>query len=229
MPSMYDTIMDLPIFKGISTQQVSEFLEKTHIEFVNYKRDDIIYTRGEPCTDIRYLISGSIRLTHNHISGRCAINEVLHPGCVLGVERLFGLNTIYPDTATACLDSSILRFGKEQFLSLLASDNIYLINCLNYLSLRAQRPVDALAYLYSGSLLGHLAYWVSTMTDRDAVSVELKASTADLSALTSIAPDQVKSQLAKMRADGLISVSGDTIRIRSRRLLIDHALEANRR
>ncbi len=229
MPSMYDTIMDLPLFKGISTQQVSDFLEKTKLEFINYERGDTIYNRTEACTHIRYLIKGSIRLIHSHISGCCAISEILRPGCVLGAERLFGLNTIYSDTAVAETDSSILRFSKEQFLNLLDSDRIYLINVLNFLSLRAQRPVDALAYLYSGTLMGHFAFWISTMTDRDAVAVELKASVDDLSRLTSIPAEDVRYQLIRMRNKGLIAFAEDTIRIRNRRSLIEHALESNRK
>ena len=47
MASMYGTIMDLPLFKGISEDQVSAFLEKTNIEFQNGILHNEEYLAGE--------------------------------------------------------------------------------------------------------------------------------------------------------------------------------------
>lgn len=71
---MYSTIMDLPLFKGISKDHVSAFLEKTHVSFVNYGKGERLHDRCQPCRVMRFVISGSVRVSHTHISETCTIS-----------------------------------------------------------------------------------------------------------------------------------------------------------
>ena len=75
MATMYETIMSLPLFKGISRQQVSTFLEKTHVQFINYNPGERIVSVGDACTHIRYIISGEVVVTSNNYSGNLVIEE----------------------------------------------------------------------------------------------------------------------------------------------------------
>lgn len=47
MTSMYDIIMFLPLFKGVTEEDVSFFLEKTRLVFDNYNAGDVIIDKGE--------------------------------------------------------------------------------------------------------------------------------------------------------------------------------------
>lgn len=227
MNSMYVTIMDLPLFKGISEAHVSAFLEKTHVDFVNYAKGDILYRRHDECRDMRYVITGSVCRSHCHISETCTINEVLHPGSVLGADRLFGMDTRYPSQAEALTDVSVMTFSKEQYLRLLASDEIYLINVLNFLSRRVQRSIDSLRFVYSGTLIGNLAYWLATLTEVDSDSIEIQTTIPSLAALTNISQASVRSQISELQQAGLANYTPGRIRILSRSEIIDAAMELN--
>lgn len=227
MLSMYELIMDLPLFKGISSDHVSQFLEKTQISFTRCKKGDIIYREGDPCIDVCYLISGSLKLNHRFAGGDCLISEFVAEGSVLSVDRLFGMNTYYADTAEALSNVSIMRFPKDQYLRLLSTDPIYLMNALNYLSLRAQRPVDNLSKIRSGSLLSFLSYWIGILTLSRSNVIEIQATRKTLCRLTNISPTSLKNQISRLRQEGLISVVKNNIKIVSRSELIDAAFREN--
>lgn len=227
MSSMYNTIMDLPIFKGISRDQVSSFLEKTTVSFRTYSKGEIVFRPGDLCRDIRYLISGNLMITHSHFSGKVIVRESLAQGTVIGADRLFGLNTRMCARAECKGRVDIMWFSKEQFLQLLRSDDIYQINFLNYLSLRAQKAADLLNDFSSGSLLAYLGFWVSVFTERGSTGIEMDVTPKNLSLLTGISVEELSTQLAYIRKEGLASYSKmkSCIRIESREALIEAAFE----
>lgn len=228
MGSMYVTIMDLPLFKGITNEHVSAFLERTKLEFVKYLPGATIHRQYEKCQEMRYIISGRVGLLHTHISNVCTVSEELQAGNVIGADRLFGMNTTYVNTAFAIDEVCIMKFSKEKYLELLASDEIYIINILNYLSLRAQRAVDSLHYVYSGKLLGHLAYWVESLTERDSKNITVNCTIDALQTLTNINSLELESQIMELKKKRLAVYSSDTFTVPSRQKLIEAALEDNR-
>ncbi len=223
MDSMYAMIMSLPLFKGISREQVSSFLEKTNLAFRTYHKGEVVFRPGDVCRDVRYLIGGNLELRHTCFSGRCIVVETLAAGSVIGVDRLFGLNTRFESRAECQGMVDMMWFSKEQFLQLLHSDEIYLINFLNYLSLRAQKPVDILNRFKSPRLIGYLAYWISILTERGSTGIEIEVTLDNLSLLTGISIKDLSLELVEIRQSGLGSYSKSTSRFRveSRQGLMD--------
>lgn len=141
MATMYETIMELPLFKGIGAERLSLMLEKTSVEFLNYSPGDIITQPDTPVRSLDFILKGEIHLTYQLNDWPIRVDEVRPAGCVVGALRLFGINTNYGCLCVARDSVSILRIGKENYLNILMSDRIYLLNYLNYLSAAAQRPM----------------------------------------------------------------------------------------
>ncbi|MDE6143106.1 MAG: cyclic nucleotide-binding domain-containing protein, partial [Muribaculaceae bacterium] len=136
--------MDLPLFKGVGKDHISLFLEKTNIGFHNYESGERIVETGDVVRMVRFIISGEVRIIHRLEEASLTVEERCGFGKVLGADRLFGMETGYPYDVVAVGKTSVMEFSKEQYINLLHSDNIYMLNFFNYLSLRAQRPVDCL-------------------------------------------------------------------------------------
>lgn len=177
---MYEKIMDLPLFKGVSKDQVSLFLEKTHIMFHNYKAGDVISFPGEEVKMVRFVISGRVSIRHRLDSVGVTVDERSGEGRVLGADRLFGITTGYPFETVATEATSIMEFSKEQYISLLYSDRIYMLNFFNYLSLRAQRPVEAFREYADGDIPGCLRLLVGLLTDPGSEEIRLLGSDAEI-------------------------------------------------
>lgn len=146
MASMYDTIMELPLFKGIGVDQLSALLEKTSLEFLNFEPSSLIFEKQQPVNSIDFILKGSVKVSHVNDENDVVIEESIGKGNMIGANHMYGLQTKYNAIITAETPVSLLRITKEQYRRILLSDEIYLINYLNYLSAGVQR---ASSYLLS--------------------------------------------------------------------------------
>lgn len=139
MSSMYETIMELPLFKGIGGDQLSQMLEKTSIEFLKYEDGEELSAAGSNVTGLDFILGGRVRQTYRLQNYPIEIDEILGKGNVMGALNLFGMDTTYPSTSTAIGRVSIMRIKKSQYINVLQSDRIYLLNFMNYISAAVQK------------------------------------------------------------------------------------------
>ena len=214
-------IMDLPLFKGVSKVLVSQFLEKTNVDFLNYESGETIMTEGEEVTMVRFVISGAIRLTHTFSTLSITVKETCGSGTVLGADRLYGISTLYPCDGEAVGKTSLMQFSKEQYVSLIQSNRIYMLNFFNYLSLRAQRPIDLLLGYPGGDLRARLSLLIKVITQPGAKEIEIEASDEALARFGGISIEEALEWKTKARRRGLIKCDGDRMRIASKRTFLN--------
>lgn len=171
MADMYSTIMDLPLFKGISRAQVSTFLEKTSIEFLNYEPEDALFLNEEINDYLFFIISGKVTISWTQADLSDRVEFSLGQGAMLGGAWLFGLNRATPFSAVAQTKTSVLRVSKTQYMSLIESSKVYLLNYLNYLSLMAQRANDALKYYSANGVYSTICRYLMILTPADASDI----------------------------------------------------------
>ena len=96
MDSMYDVLLQLPIFQGVSRNKISELIEKMKFHFLKYPDGEKIVTSGEECNHLKFLISGEIRselITQNE---KMRITELIQAPNVIAPDHLFGRDTYFP-------------------------------------------------------------------------------------------------------------------------------------
>lgn len=218
---MYEMLMDLPLFKGVGKDQISYFLEKTNIDFLNYPDSATVVDCGDPVKMIKFVISGRVRIIHPLDSASISVEEIAGFGRVLGAERLFGITTGYPYRVEALGKTSVMEFSKEQYVNLLHSDRIYILNFFNYLSLRAQRPVEAMMHYSHDDIRSRLCVLISMLTDPGSAGLAINATDEALAGYCGKTREEVSSWKGAAQEAGLITVSEGCIRIRSRMEFLD--------
>lgn len=225
MATMYETIMSLPLFKGVSKDLVSTFLEKTHIQFVNFVDGDKIISKGEDCRFIKFVISGEVKVISSNHYGTLIVEEFRKSGSVFSPEHLFGMDTTYPYDAIAVGCVSVMQFSKEQYINLLQTDSIFMLNYLNYLSYHSQRPVYAIKSLFDGSFESQLALLIMSLTDKDSTEINLTCNKDYLMKMSNISSNDLEHALTKMKLNGLIDYNEFIIEIKSRRHFLDYVYD----
>ena len=213
---MYEMIMSLPLFKGISRDHVSALLEKTNIVFHRFSVGETVISPGEDCRNIGFVVRGTARVEFRSPDGDVTLGQSVGPGTVIGADSLYGWETSFPFSAVALTPMSILVFTKEEYLRLLHQDDIYLMNYLNYLSLRSQNSCSAIRDFESKGVLGLAARWVLSMTTQYSSDITLTLSGAAARLLESD-----RAAIAKAEAAGVVSLDGDTLSIAVRREFLD--------
>ena len=85
---------------------------------MEYRRNAVIFTQGDPCEHVLYIQKGGVKLSVLSKAGREAVVAMLGPGEFFGEGCLAG-QSVRMGTATAIADSTILLVDKVQMVRLL--------------------------------------------------------------------------------------------------------------
>lgn len=139
MLHLYDKLLALPLFQGLSRDDLSRIVEQTPFEFKVFKVQDIIVKEDTPCDNMVFLLDGMVEATAWSDDRQYSLKEQLRAPNVLQPERIFGLTQRYTRTYQALTRCSTLFLKKEYVVNMSASYDIFRTNLLNILSTQSQR------------------------------------------------------------------------------------------
>ena len=183
MNSMYQQLMQLPLFQGVSAEKITELVEKLPFHFLKYRSNEQIVAAGDPCTHIRFIVSGKVRVVMNCSKLKVSLEQTLSTPNVLAPDYLFGRETVYPYTAFAEGPCGILQLLKGDYIKMINTDKVFLFNILNYLSSGSQRGTAMALAAKDGSVDERLAMLMNVLTVNGATDVVLKYKQKDLCSL----------------------------------------------
>lgn len=219
MESMFQTLMQVPLFHGISYNKLSDIIGTHRFHFAKYTGKERIITAGDNCTHLTTVVSGRVKTTLTSTDERVVVSQILEAPDVIAPGFLFGRTTRHPATVEASGDCGIMRIEKNEYLDILTSDQVFLFNFLNILSLNAQLPTDRLLALTSGDLKKRIAYWIISLTQRNGKGITLECHPGDLHIVFGVSRQTLTSTLSEMKVSGILDFSSSRIEVTDRRLL----------
>lgn len=139
MLQLYDKLLELPLFIGISTDELADIVGQTKFGFYKLVADKPLVSTDDKCTHLFFLMSGTLHVVSHADNYRYRIEEELSAPAVIQPEHLFGLMQRYTKDFTAQTDCSLLSLDKTEVLRLLDNYLIFRLNLLNSISMQAQR------------------------------------------------------------------------------------------
>ncbi len=177
--TMYDVMMQLPVFQGISSDQLTEIIEKIPFHFEHFEKDAVIMTQGEVCDCATFILSGKVRMTTPTFGGRVIIEQDFEAPYTLPFYNLFGAETHLHDNVISLGHTGIMRLDKLNFLRVLQQNKILLINVLNMLSTHAQKQHKAMDFSGEADPVLRLSSWMLALTERSAFNIAITATPND--------------------------------------------------
>ena len=211
MDSMYEILKGLPLFHGATTDRISDIVEKTKFHFLKYLAGERIITAGEQCTHVKIIISGKVSSSISNANERFKVTQTLSSPSVIAPEFLFGRATNYPCTVEAIEDTSILQISKNDYITILNRDKIFLYNFLNMLSLSAQKSIDGVLALASGDLEERIAFWIVALSQYGGTDIKISCRQRDLYSLFGVQRSSFIATLESMNQRGLIDYNQNEI------------------
>ena len=216
MNSMYDILLELPLFKGISRETLSELVTTIPLHFLKYEKNETLVNAGDPCNHIKFIIGGSVRSSITNNDKKFTVSQTLTAPDVIAPDYLFGRSTHYPCTVIANDSAAILQIDKKEYLRILNTDKVFLLNFLNILSMNAQKGVDGILALTSGTLDERLAYWILALTQKSGTDITLTCKTRDLYLLFGVQRSSFMTTLDSMKERGYIDYGPGIMYIKNR-------------
>lgn len=107
-----------------SAFDAAQFLKATGIKgrLAHYRRRQVIYRQGDPCSSVFYVESGMVQLSVVSKAGRQAVVAMLGPGEFFGEGCLAG-QTIRMGSASAAESTAVARIDKRQMSAVLHQEH----------------------------------------------------------------------------------------------------------
>lgn len=202
---IYRTILDLPLIKGASGARLTEIAGKYKLHFLKFQPGQTIVNAGTPCDELKFVLSGAVRLTASDPEGLLTVSQTLSAPQVITPDHLFGRLTQYPATVQAVETTGIMEISKEEYRRMLSADTVFLFNYLNSVCTTSQRGPRWLTALTSGNPTRRIAYWISSLTQQGSTDIEIRAEQSDLHTIFGIPATAWRSATANLVAAGIIT------------------------
>jgi len=222
MDNIFDKLLHLPLFQGVSQQRLQEVIEKVPFHFLKFRKDEKIISCGDDCTHVRFVVSGRVRLEYESKVLKFKISHELSAPEVIAPDYLFGLDTCYPFNVKALEECGILQLAKQDYVAMLNTDNVFLFNILNYLSRNSQTRKTQLLNVGNASVQERMMMLVSAFTSQRAQNIIMRFRQRDFCRLLGARRPALVSAINYLEENGWIKVpDSSTIIITDRQSFLD--------
>lgn len=221
MTNKYQQLMQLPLFQGISAEKITALVEKLPFHFLKFNPGEQIVEAGDPCTHVKFVVSGQVKLMTPFSRLRVSLHQKLSSPHVLAPDCLFGRENNYPYTVVADGVCGILQLRKSDYIKIINSDKVFLFNILNYLSSGSQRGVNSSLSIKDGSVAERLATLMDMLTISGAYDIVLRFKQKDLCTLLSTQRTTLVTSLDKLSEQEILEYDSNELRILDFRGLMD--------
>lgn len=225
MDSMFDILTDLPLFRGVTRERIAATVGMAKFHFLKYAPGETVAEAGEPCTHIKFVIDGSVSIAISNSDERFKITQTLDAPDVISPDFLFGSSTLYPGKVVALTQVSIVQITKQDYMKVLASDNIFMFNFLNYLSMNSQKCIDGILALTNGTIEERLAMWIVSLTQPTAKDITIVCKQRDLYAMLGVQRSSYMAAIDHLVDMGVFAYRPGEIRVVDRKAV--HAILRN--
>ncbi|MBO4723045.1 MAG: Crp/Fnr family transcriptional regulator [Muribaculaceae bacterium] len=217
MENIFDKLLHLPLFQGVSQERLQETVEKVPFHFLKFRKGERILSCGDECTHVRFIVSGRAMIEFESKVLKFKISHELEAPEVIAPDYLFGLDTCYPFSVKAIDNCGILQLAKQDYVAMLRTDDVFLFNILNYLSRNSQVRKSQLLNLGNASVQERLVMLVSAFTSQRSQNITMTFRQRDLCRLLGARRPALVSAISFLKDNGLIDMPDSaTIKIASR-------------
>ena len=135
---MYRRLLLLPIFNGLTTEELTQIIAQVHLDFRQYGDGEAIVCQDDRCDRILYVLSGKIRSEYSDPESRFMVTEVIDGPVVVEPYNLFGMSQRYEHSYVTIEPSDTVTISKRDFNNIMLNYNIVKTNILNMFCAKIQ-------------------------------------------------------------------------------------------
>lgn len=222
---MYESLLSLPYFQGMSKDDITAILGKVTLEFAKYNEGEIIRSPSDKCDKFLVLMQGEISATTEAPDSSFTLTELIQAPYAIEPYSMFGYDTHYKRSYKAKGDCAVLSIDKRFLFTELNKHSIFTINFLNLISQKVQKLNKEIWEHTPSSIKGRIAHFIKL---RSEVPYGRKVLSIKMERLASILCEtrlNVSKALNEMQNTGLIELHRKEIVIPSLRRVIENITE----
>lgn len=219
MDSMFDTLLQLPLFQGMTLDDLTMIVEKTKMHFEKRKQGELIEQAGTTCDHFTFILKGDVEVTTVSPDGLFAFTEYVSSPYLIEPQSLFGLYTTFVSTVKAVGEVATVRIDKPTIARVLFNYEIFRLNYQNIISGRAQSMHRRLWVTPVGNLRERMTQFFLVHMERVQGKKVVKVKMENLAQILNETRLNVSKVLNQMQDEGLLSLHRGEIEIHEASLL----------
>jgi CRP-like cAMP-binding protein len=209
----YSLLSDSPLFKGLTTSEIDALLSGIQHRIMSFQSGTLISQSGETVKSLMIVVAGVVKGEMVDYSGRVIkIEDIPAPGA-LAPAFLFGNRNKYPVNVLAVSDVKILNIEKREFLKILMSNDILLVNFLDIISNRSQFLSEKIKFLNFKTIKSKLAQYILQLTKGKKVTVRFDKTQNDMADFFGVARPSIARALGDLEDEGIILSQGKNVSV----------------
>lgn len=141
---LYDKLLRLPLFTGMSYDELQRIMSKTKIDFGKVAEGNIVVRRGEKCSRLLIIIDGEVESTAEADDGSYTMTETLHAPVIIQQQSIFGRFQEFTRTITAITKVNTITLDKAEIQTLISKSFVFRLNMLGTFSTYIQKKEQEL-------------------------------------------------------------------------------------
>lgn len=220
--TMYDTLLQLPLFQGLCKNDFTEILGKVKLHFSKHKAMERIIEQGKPCDKLIFLLKGELVSEFRDKDNLYTWCEYFNEPFVIEPYSLFGMHTDFVASYTSVAETQLVSIDKSFVLSRLNKYEIFQLNYLNIVSNRSQVFAYRLLSEKSHSLQERIIDFFRYRSERLAGRKILKIKMEDLAWLLNDTRLSVSRILNELQENGLLLLRRKEIEVPDMARLLEY-------
>ncbi len=204
--TMYDTLLQLPLFQGLGKTDFTTILEKVKFYFSKHKTKETIIKSGQRCEELVFLLKGSMQSEVVSPNRSFTLYETIQAPFLIEPYSLFGRLTEYKSTYTIKTEANLISIKKSYLLNELHNYEIIRLNMHNMISNRAQTLYDKLWQIPEQTIEKRIIQFVNQHCDLPSGEKELKIKMKDFAPLLETTRIRLSKALNNMQQLGLLKL-----------------------
>lgn len=204
--TMYETLLQLPLFQGMSKAELSEILERVKFHFQKFDAGDTLFSQGDICDKIVFMLNGEIEAETVAPYGNFSFSEKHSQPMIIELHSLFGIAPKYKATYTTLSSTALLTIDKQYMYKVLDKYEVFRMNLHNLLCNRTELLHNKIWSIKPENLEGRLIHFIKSLCTTMQGDKTLRIKMEDLASLLDDTRLNVSNVLNKWRAEGLIEM-----------------------
>lgn len=220
MPQLSEKLLTLPLFQGMSQDDLSQIVGQTKFGFHQFAERKVVLAEGTPCEGFMFLLNGTLSVESIADDHGYRLVEELSKPTVLQPEHLFGLHQRYTRSFTAKTACHFLTLDKNEVIRLADEFIIFRLNMLNIISTVSQKQSRRPWHVAPQTLPQRIARFIEERCLQPTGEKELYIKMPRLADELNDSRLDISRALNTMQADGLLQLSRGKIHISALELLL---------
>lgn len=221
----YSILSKSALFKGLTPDSIESILAGIPYRIKKYQSGSMISQNGEQVSSLIIVLNGIVKGEMVDYSGRVIkIEDIPAPGAIASAF-MFGNRNRFPVNVVAVSDVELLFIGKKDFLGLLMSNDLILVNFLDMISNRSQFLSEKIKFLNFKTIRGKLAHFILQKSGKQSNSVSLGMTQNELSDFFGVARPSLARTIGDLEKEGYIEAKGKNIKLIDKEGLADLTID----